>query len=150
MFFIKPVYAQCPVCVVTVGGGLFIAKKFGIDDLLVAIWISGLNTVIAFWMGKLIKKKILNNPLLWSLFLYISTLLYFYFSHQLGVKGNVFLGIDKVILGMTIGMLIVFLAVFIDKLIRYKNGGKVMVYYQKVIIPVVLLILVTIVLKRFL
>ena len=43
------VYAQCPVCIVTVGGGLLIAKKLGIDDLLTALWISGLNTAISFW-----------------------------------------------------------------------------------------------------
>ena len=25
------IHAQCPVCIVTVGGGLFIAKKLGVD-----------------------------------------------------------------------------------------------------------------------
>jgi len=62
MGIFSPVYAQCPVCVITVGGGLILAKKLGIDDLLVSIWLSGFNTAIAFWIASGIKKKIFNNP----------------------------------------------------------------------------------------
>lgn len=45
------VSAQCPICIVTVGGGMLIAKKLGIDDFLVSIWISALNTAIAFYLA---------------------------------------------------------------------------------------------------
>lgn len=37
MMFAKSVYATCPVCLVAVGGGLWIAEKLGIDDLIVSI-----------------------------------------------------------------------------------------------------------------
>lgn len=150
MFFIRPVYAQCPVCIVTVGGGLIIAKKLGIDDLLVSLWISGLNTAIAFWMAPKIKAKIINNPLLWSVGFYILTLIYLIFSKQVGHQGNTFLGIDKVIFGTTVGLFIFLGAIFTDKLIRYKNQGKVLFYYQKVIIPVGFLLLSTFIFKLFL
>lgn len=148
MLFIKPVYANCPVCIVTVGGGLLIAKKLGIDDLLVSIWISGLNTAIAFYIASRIKKRIWRNPIIWALSFYILTIIYLGFTKQLGHPKNIFLGIDKIFFGMTLGIAVFLISVFIDKLIRYKNGGKVIFYYQKVIIPVVLLILVTIVFKN--
>lgn len=147
-FFIKPAYATCPVCVLTVGGGLLIAKKLGIDDLLVSIWLSGLNTAIAFWIASTIKKRIFNNPLLWSLGFYILTIVYLWYSKQLMHPKNTLFGVDKVFLGMTAGLLIFLFSVFMDKLIRYNNKGKVLFYYQKVVIPVGFLLLATIIAKR--
>ncbi len=32
MTFVKAAYAQCPVCIITVGGGMLLAQKLGIDD----------------------------------------------------------------------------------------------------------------------
>jgi len=147
MLFVKPVYANCPVCILTVGGGLIIAKKLGIDDLLVSIWISGLNTAVAFWAASIIKKKILNNPILWSLVFFTMTLLYLNYTNQLGHAKNKFLGLDKVFLGMTVGLLTFWAAAFIDRLIRYKNKGKALFNYQKVIIPFVYLLLITVLFK---
>jgi len=141
--FVSPVYAQCPVCVVTVGGGLFLAKKLGIDDLLVSIWLSGLNTAIAFWIASSMKPKILKNGLWWSIGFFVMTIGYLVFSKQTGHRGNTFLGIDKAILGMIIGLLVLYAAYFVDKLLRYKNKGKVLFYYQKVIIPVSFLLMTT-------
>jgi len=146
-FLVKPVYAQCPICVITVGGGLLIAKKLGIDDLLVSIWISGLNTAIAFWIANSIKKKVLNNPILWSAFLFITSILYFYFSKQMGRLGNTLFGIDKILLGMTIGMLVIFLANLVDIMVRKKNKGKVLFTYQKVVVPLFLLLVFTLIFK---
>ncbi len=139
----KPAYAQCPVCIVTVGGGLFIAQRLGIDDLLITLWISGLNTAIAFFMADKIKKKgILKNGHFWSVLFYLTTLIYLYSTSQAGI-GNNFVGIDKSLFGLSLGVLISFLSIFIDKVIRYKNNGKVLFFYQKVVIPFVLLLITT-------
>lgn len=143
----SPVYANCPVCIITVGGGLIIAKKLGIDDLLVSIWISGLNTAIAIWFSTKIKNKLWNNQIFWSAAFFAMTIVYLIVSKQIGHKGNTFLGIDKVLFGMTIGLLIFLLSIFVDKLIRHKNHNKVLFYYQKVIIPVVFLTITTIFFK---
>ena len=143
--FIKPAYANCPVCIVAVGGGLFIARKFGIDDLLVSIWLSGLNTAIAYWLASKTKRKLLGNPIFMSLVFYGLTIVYLVVSKQTGHPKNIFLGIDKVIFGMTLGLAIFLISVFIDKLIRYKNNGKILFYYQKVIIPFILLLATTII-----
>lgn len=154
MIFTHPVYASCPACIVTVSGGLLIAKKLGIDDLLVSIWLSGLNTAIAFWVASTIKPRqqrgklqIWNNPILWSAGFYFLTLVYLWYSKQIGHSSNKFWGIDKVFLGMTIGFPISLLAVFVDKGIRRKNKGKGLFNYQKVIIPLLFLIATTIAFK---
>jgi hypothetical protein len=145
---VKTAQASCPVCIVTVGGGLLLAQKFGIDDLIVTLWISGLNTAIAFFLADKIKKPNLNNPYLWSVFLFVSTLIYLYTTNQAGI-GNNFLGIDKSLLGLSLGMLLFFISVQADKLIRQNNNGKVLFYYQRVIIPVVALTLATAILYQF-
>ncbi|MDO9028148.1 MAG: hypothetical protein Q7U68_04725 [Candidatus Roizmanbacteria bacterium] len=145
------VYASCPVCVITVGGGLLIAKKLGIDDLLVSIWISGLNTAMAFWIASTIKKKIVNDPYLpaealakaglWSFGFYFLTIVYLWYSKQL---------VNKVFLGLTVGLVVFFLAMLTDKALRQKKNGKALFYYQKVVIPIVYLLVVTITFKLML
>lgn len=141
--FIPSAYAQCPVCVITVGGGLFLAKKLGIDDLLVSIWISGLNTAIAFWFASIMKNKLLKNGYGWAMAFFILTVGSLVYTKQIGHGGNTYLGIDKILVGLTVGFAVSLFAVTIDRLIRIINKGKILFYYQKVIIPLVLLIITT-------
>ena len=141
--FIKSAYAQCPICVVTVGGGLIIAKKFGIDDFLVSIWISALNTAFAFWFATKFKQGILKSSIVWSLGFFILSVAYLLFSKQIGHVGNSLWGVDKVLLGLVVGYVISLLAIRVDKLIRKGNNGKVLFPYQKVVIPIVFLLLTT-------
>lgn len=139
--FIPTVYAQCPVCIVTVGGGLFIAKKLGLDSLLTALWISGLNVAISFWFVSFIKKpKFLRNPFLWTLILFVSTYVYLVTTKQMYHKNDTFLHIDKVLFGMVVGTLVWLLGIGVDKLIRKYHNGKVLFFYQKVIVPLFLLL----------
>lgn len=139
-------YAQCPVCVVTVGGGLFLAKALHIDDLLVSIWLAALNTAIAYWLAGAVKSKakVLKNGFLWSVAFYLMTIGSLMATKQIGHRGNTFLHIDKIVFGMTYGYLVSLLAIGIDKLIRKNNNGKVLFFYQKVIIPLVILIVSTV------
>jgi len=145
----KPVYANCPVCIVTVGGGLFIAQRLGIDDLLITLWISGLNTALAFFMADKIKKPaILKNGYFWSILFYLTTVFYFFTTSQAGLGNNLW-GIDKSLFGLSLGVIIFFLSIFIDKFLRLKNNGKVLFFYQKVIIPVSLLLITTLIFNQF-
>lgn len=139
--FIPTVYAQCPVCIVTVGGGLLIAKKLGLDSLLTALWISGLNVAISFWFVSFIKKpKFLKNPLLWTVIMFVSTYAYLASTKQMYHKNDTFMHVDKVLVGLIAGTLVWLLGIGIDKLIRKYNKGKVLFFYQKVIVPLALLI----------
>lgn len=144
----QPVYAVgCPVCIVTIGGGLYLAEVFKIDSLLIAIWISGLNSVIAIWLGKIFKKGKYDLPYLWTTMFYILTVAYFFSSKEIVLNRNLFWGINKTLLGLTVGFLIVVLSNYIDQTIRKHHDGKVLFFYQKVIIPVSLLITSTIIFK---
>ena len=142
-----PVVAQCPVCIVTVGGGMFLAKRLGIDDFLVSLWISGLNTAISFWLAPKIKNRFFGNPVVLSILMYGLTLSYFIFTQQTGSQFNQLFGLDKIIFGQTIGLFIWFLGIFVDRYSRKLNGGKILFPYQKVVFPIGVLTLLTILFK---
>ena len=155
MIFVKAAYAQCPVCIVTVGGGMLIAKKLGIDDLLVSIWISALNVAIAFWLAPKIprsafggKIKYLNNKHLLSLILLATTLLYFQFTDQIGEVNNRAWGVDKILFGQIIGFLAMALANHSYQFIK-KRLGHTPFPYAKVVFPLGSVLLVTFAFKIF-
>lgn len=147
MFLVKAAYAQCPVCIVTVGGGMILAKKLGIDDFLVSLWISGLNTAISFWLAQKIKNRFFGNPIVLSLLMLGTTLSYFIFTDQTGSVGNQIFGLDKIIFGQSLGLLIWLLGIFVDRKSRVLNGGKILFPYQKVVFPIGILIILTITFK---
>ncbi len=147
MFLVKAAYAQCPVCIVTVGGGMILAKKLGIDDFLVSLWISGLNTAISFWLAQKIKNKFFGNPIILSVLMLGATLSYFMFTDQTGSASNQLFGLDKIIFGQSLGLLIWLLGIFVDRKTRVLNGGKILFPYQKVIFPLGILTLLTILFK---
>lgn len=147
MFLVKVAYAQCPVCIVTVGGGMILAKKLGIDDFLVSLWISGLNTAISFWLASKIKNRLLSNPLIFSLLMLGLTLSYFIFTDQTGSPTNQIFGLDKIIFGQSLGLLIWLLGIFVDRYSRKLNGGKILFPYQKVVFSVGILLIFTFLFK---
>ena len=148
-------FAQCPICVVTVGGGMFLAQRLGIDDLLVSIWISALNTAIAFYLAPKInsgvrRNKILQifaNPWILSILLYLTTIAYFQFTNQLGISTNKLLGFDKIFLGQTIGLLTMFAGNYLYSYSKTKNGNKALFPYSKVVFPVGMVLLITLIFK---
>jgi hypothetical protein len=147
MFLVKAAYAQCPVCIITVGGGMFLAQKLGIDDFLVSLWISGLNTAISFWLAPKIKHRFFGSPIILSFIMVALTLSYFIFTDQTGGLDNQILGLDKIIFGQSLGLLIWFLGIFIDRYSRKLNSGKIIFPYQKVIFPLSLLTILTLLFK---
>lgn len=148
----RPVGAQCPVCVVTVGGGMLIAQKLGVDDVLAGIWISALNTAISFWLANGMKSKslrpqFLHNPWIFSILMFLLTIAYFQFTDQIGVATNKLLGIDKIILGQAVGMLAMFVGNFIYGFTKYKNDNKALFPYSKVVFPFGAVLLITLFFK---
>lgn len=143
--------AQCPVCIVTVGGGMLIAQKLGIDDLLVSIWISALNVAISFWMAPKFKIKLpvlkyLNNGHILAIVLLLTTLYYFQFTGQMGHSTNKLLGIDKILFGQLLGTFAMMTANHGYQFIK-KKFGRTPFPYAKVVFPFGLVLLTTLIFK---
>ncbi len=98
-------------------------------------------------MATKIKHRIFGSPIILSILMYLLTLSYFIFTRQTGSANNQILGVDKIILGQTLGLLIWGLGIFIDRRSRALNGGKILFKFQKVIFPVGTLIIFTLIFK---
>jgi len=133
----KPAYATCPVCIITVGGGLWIADKLGVDDLIASIWIGALVTALATtWAdkGKLIKLP--KAKISWTIIFYALTILTLEISGKLDSPYCKIWGVCKIWLGVTIGTIAFWLGIWLDRWLRTKNKDKVFFPFQKVVAPV--------------
>jgi hypothetical protein len=154
IFLPKKALAVCPLCAIAAAGGLEISRLLGIDDLITGVWIGGLIVSLGLWMADWFKKKNWLKPLMRELIslsiFYLLTIPFLFSFRLVGIPGNTFFGIDKVIFGVVIGSAVFFAGVFVDHLIRKCNHGKVLFFYQKVLIPVGLLALVSLIFYKFL
>lgn len=138
--------AVCPVCTVAVGAGLGLCRFLGIDDTISGIWIGGLILSSGLWLADFLTKKNikLSNINFWSVALFfLFVLLPLCWSKMIGVYGNTLWGIDKLLLGILLGSASFLLGVRTDKALRQINNDKVYIYYQKVIIPVLYLTIIS-------
>lgn len=138
------VHAVCPVCTIAVGAGLGFSRWIGIDDTVTGVWIGGLIISSGLWMADWIKKKNWKVPYLKVLSIFVMYLFVIpplYWSHMIGIINNTLWGIDKLLFGIMVGSIIFLIGVGFDKWLRTTNKGKVYVYFQKVIVPVFLLVI---------
>jgi len=156
LFFItkKTIFAVCPLCTIAAAGGIEVTRILGVDDLISSIWIGGLIVSAALWLSDFLAKKKILKPI-WREFLslilfYFLTIPFLYWGKMIGLPGNTFLGVDKIVFGITIGSFVFLLGVFLDKFLRKINGGKVFIYYQKVILPILFLTIISLVFYKIL
>jgi len=134
--------AVCPVCVVAIGSGVGLCRWLGIDDTISGLWIGGLIVAIILWtldwMNRKNYKFKFRNILVWALY-YLMVIWPLYSFDIMGHPLNKVWGIDKILFGIIAGSIVFLFSVFLNGHLKKKNNGKVYFYYQKVIIPVVLL-----------
>jgi hypothetical protein len=141
LFFIFPksALAVCPVCTVAVGAGLSASRFLGIDDVITGVWIGGIIVSSGLWLSSWLKNKgykVRYLDFISVLTFFAFVVLPLYWGHIIGIKNNTLWGVDKVLLGILVGILVFTFGVWFDGFLRKKNNGKVYFYYQKVIIPV--------------
>lgn len=144
LFLPAHVLAVCPVCTVAIGAGVGLSRYLGIDDTVSGIWAGGLIISSSLWFSSWLKKKNISFPFRSAVIIlvfYLLTVIPLYYSKVIGHAGNVLWGTDKLFLGMISGSVLFFLSLLIDRYIRMKNNGKVIMYYQRVILPVSLLMI---------
>ncbi|MBU2036330.1 hypothetical protein KKC36_02690 [Patescibacteria group bacterium] len=143
-------HAVCPLCIITVGAGLGLSRFLGIDDLATGVWLGGFITSFSFlstnWLYKkeFFKKFKKIYLTLGNYFLYI--LLTFLPLHFAGITGhyNKIAGIDKLLIGTFVGTLVFLASIYLDKKVREKYK-KQLFNYQKVVFPVSLLAILSLI-----
>jgi hypothetical protein len=144
MIFVKPAFATCPVCVVAVGSGLWLAEKLGVDDLIAAIWIGALLTAMAVAFADKFRRIRLPRPRIsWTIISYILAIATLQIQGKLNNPYCRIWGVCKIWLGITIGTVVFWLGILLDQWLRNKNNNQVFFPFQKVIIPILATLLVS-------
>lgn len=132
----------CPVCTVAVGAGVGILRELGVDDIITGMWFGALIVSSIMWFINWLNKKnihFLFRKILVILSFYALFILPLYPLKILGIVGNTIFGLDKIIFGVIVGTIIFILAVLSNNYLKSLNESKVVINYQKVLVPIVYL-----------
>ncbi len=146
----KKALAVCPICTVAVGAGIGLSRWLGIDDSITGLWIGGLIvSMIAWTISWLTKKKInfrgRNAIVVIGYYLLIIAPLYFMKFIGNPLDSLCGCGIDKLLLGVIVGSSAFFFGTSWYYFLKEKNDGHAYFPFQKVVMPISPLIILSIV-----
>jgi hypothetical protein len=144
--FASTVLAQavCPICVVAIGAGLGFSRWLGVDDLISSVWIGAVLLTLVIWTLYWIRKKNWDfkfSGIVTFLFYYLSTFIPLYYLKIVGHPLNTIFCIDKIVFGAFFGTVILALSLWLHSFLKKKNNDKSYFPYQRVVVPIFLLIL---------
>jgi len=146
VFFVLPAYANpaCAVCTVAVAAGLEIARKLGVDDGVIAIWAGALLTLIGYWTILWFDKKGWNFKFRNTLLMLLSfSMIFAVYIKDLTYtpKPILIFYLDPFLFcGILGGLILIYSSVFYQWM-KKKNGGHAHFPFEKVVLPVVALII---------
>ncbi len=137
----------CPVCTIAIGASLEIARQLGVPDSVVGLWAGALLTLLGYWAVKFFDKKgwnfwgrnalLIGGSVAMIGFIYIGQVPY----SPVWICGV--LHIDPVLFGALLGMILFILTEKLYDWMKAKNGGHAHFPFEKVVLPVVVLALVS-------
>jgi hypothetical protein len=145
--------AVCPLCTVAVGAGVGLSRWLGIDDTITGLWIGGLIVSLIIWTLGWLEKKNIRFRGRWVLvvFLYYAVVvLPLYFKGFIGHPQNSLfcwcgLHWDKLLVGIALGSLGFYAGAKWYFYLKEKHGGRAYFPFQKVVMPVLPLVILTII-----
>lgn len=146
--FIQKTYAVCPVCTVAVGAGVGLSRWLGIDDTITGLWVGGLIVSLIIWTISYLEKKKIQffaQRFLVVLGYYLLVLMPLYWTEILGHPYNKLWGVDKLFLGIALGSVVLALSAWGYFKLKEKNNGRPYFPFQKVIMPVGALLILSII-----
>jgi hypothetical protein len=140
--------AVCPVCTIAVAGGVGLSRYLGVDDLISGVWIGALLFSLVLWTIEWLNKKkikfLFRKPLV---FIFWYGLVIFPLM-KIGIirhPQNKFWGIDKLVFGIFSGTIVFLFSILFENYLRKKNQGKAYFKFQKVVISLLFLIILSLI-----
>jgi hypothetical protein len=143
---------MCPVCSVSVAVSLGLSRWLGVDDSITGVWTGAMILVLSFWTIKWIFKKRDKKPMiLLPVMIVLYWLLTFLPLYAMHIVSNTdcltLFGLNRLVFGSLLGIVLSVFAVLIDKFSRKLHGGQRLFPYQKVIIPIGILLIASFILN---
>lgn len=144
---------MCTICTIAAGTGVIIFRKLGIDDSITGLWIGGLLISVTLLTANWLRSKNISFfgiNFLTGVVYYAAVLIPFYQKNIisktiLGSHYQTLFGIDKLVLGISIGSIFLLLGVIVYAIIKKKNNGHAHFPFEKVVLPIAPLIILSIV-----
>ena len=140
--------AVCPVCTVAIVACVGLSRWFGVDDSISGIWIGGLIISMIVWTLSWLNKKNIKfafKKIIVILAFYLLTIVPLYYTNIIGHPLNKMWGVDKILLGIIVGTIVILLAIGAHNLLKKKNQGKSYFPFQKVALPLSFLIIISLI-----
>ena len=141
-------FAICPICTIAVGAGIGLSRWLGIDDAITGLWIGGLIVSLIIWTITWCQKKKIHFTGLNLIIIvgyYALVLLPLRYHGLIGHPFNVLWGIDKILLGTALGSIVFLTGSLFYFFCKKKNRGKAHFPFEKVVMPIAPLILLSII-----
>jgi hypothetical protein len=149
LIFSKQALAVCPVCTVAVGAGVGLSRWFGIDDSITGLWIGGLLVSIIMWTLNWFDKKEIHfkfRGVVVASIYFILTLVPLYYSGLILSRVKLlYFWYDKLFLSIILGSILFWFGAKFYQYLKEKNGGYAHFPFQKVVMPVSPLVIMSII-----
>ncbi len=143
---------MCPVCTVGIVAGVGFSRWLGVSDTISGLWVGAaifaFSWLTAEWLAKRAKEK--SKALLFGLSFagwWILTVLPLGWIGIISPLAPKIFGINDLLFGIIAGVGFAGIAASLEKRMRQMKNGKAVFPYQKVVIPISLLIIVSIILN---
>jgi len=138
-----------PICAVGIASGLGISSWLGINDITLGLWMGALILSFSIQFNIFLNKKGKSFPFsFWAIF--IGTYLLSFLPILINLDkytSSIICDFPDVICGSILGILTLFLVDKANLFVIDKHNKKVYFYYQKVIIPIIGLIIVSMIIE---
>ena len=117
-------FAHCPLCSAATGMAVAATRAYGLDDLIVGLFVGSFVVSTALWMNNFALKRkkgkeyLPNQKAILIIFSLMTMLVTFYFAGLLDMKYRIF-GIDKIFFGTIAGTLMTLFSFQMHKKLRH-------------------------------
>lgn len=145
---------MCPMCTIGVMVGFGLSRWLGVDDAISGIWIGALILAFSLWTFNWIFRKKTQKPIIFLPVImtayWLLTFWPLYAAHLISnIECQSISGMNRLVFGSLLGMALSGFAISVDKQSRRYRGGAKLFPYQKVIIPISILLIASFVLGAF-
>lgn len=133
----------CAVCTVAIAGSLTIARKLGVDDCVVGVWVGAMLAMIGYWSIRFVEKRKWTFKGYKAFWMAVSlSLVGFVYVKDLTYTPDV-IGIfymDSFLFTTLLGAAVLIFSMHFYAWMKAKNGGHAHFPFEKVVVPIVLVL----------
>lgn len=150
---------MCPICTVGLVAGVGLSRWFKVDDVISGLWIGALILALAIWTFNWVLKRLPRfssgqgeKKPFWVLLVfivlwYLLTFVPMHYAGLLDMECQKILGLNRLVFGAGLGVIVAVIALWLENFARKGAEKKRIFPFQKVIIPILFLLIASFILQ---